>query len=423
MTPTEAALMREELAEKSAAAGERYQAQVAEATRRRASQLEEVREAFPREDLASKISTEDFQALLENEFPEAGEAALLSALRTTLSGRIVRDLEVRRLEDDLRRGIQVSEDGRAAKPVRGVLDFVGEDTARQEARESLRRKLLAVDVDFSLEVQRAFTTLVELLVAPNFSYDSRATVELKVEAARNVPRESTESYKKGQVVLRGGERRSSLHCIGPHPNERNRDSHTRKTNLARDSRFCSLAAPVVLGTGGERDDSVVEGAERRRVFWPGSRGVLALIKASLVLTTGFLQVWHGVPESALLFGIPFALGPMLVRLFLGVPAATAFALILCGLVGVLVQDESVGGLAQFLPQTLVFYSLVSGLIGAYSMFEIRERSTLLRASFIVGVTNVITGAVFLMLHGVDFLAEGLWVMGGGLFGACRRTFS
>ena len=75
-----------------------------------------------------------------------------------------------------------------------------------------------------------------------------------------------------------------------------------------------------------------------------------------------------------------------------------------------------GGLAQFLPQTLVFYCLVSGLVGAYSMFEIRERSTLLRASFIVGVTNVITGAVFLMLHGVDFLSEGLWVMGGGLFG-------
>jgi len=143
---------------------------------------------------------------------------------------------------------------------------------------------------------------------------------------------------------------------------------------------------------------------------------LALVKLSVVLSDGFLLVWPDIPESALFFAMPFALGSMLIRLFLGVPAGTAFSIVNALLVGVLFQDERVGGFSNSLPQILVLYALISGLVGTYAMYEIRERTTLLRASFIVGGTNVIASSVFLLLHGADFGSESLWVMGGGLFG-------
>ena len=213
----------------------------------------------------------------------------------------MRDLEVRRLEDDLRRGIQVSEDGGSSQPVRGNLDFVGEDTARQEARESLRRKLLAVDEDFSLEVQRAFTTLVELLVAPNFAYDSRATVELKVEAARKVPRESTETYKKGQVVLRGGEQVTPfIVSVLTRMNETGTATQGKRTWLGILAFVLSLLllfwVLVERGTvqlWKERKDAVFFGLVLV--------SVLALIKASLVLTTGISpgMAWSSRVRTAL----------------------------------------------------------------------------------------------------------------------------
>ena len=86
------------------------------------------------------------------------------------------------------------------------------------------------------------------------------------------------------------------------------------------------------------------------------------------------------------------------------------------LAGVLFQDVEVGTFGTSLPQILVLYALVSGLVGLYSMYEIRERTTLLRAAFIVGAVNMVASVVFLLLHGAEFGVESIWVMAGGLLG-------
>ena len=86
-TPTEVALKREELAEvRSGGAavpgsGGRGDTTTSLSTRGGARSL-------PTRRFSIENHTEDFQALLESSFPEGGEAALLSALRTTLSGEL-----------------------------------------------------------------------------------------------------------------------------------------------------------------------------------------------------------------------------------------------------------------------------------------------------------------------------------------------
>ena len=245
---------------------ERHKADLAEAERRLGSQIEAVREVFPREDLASKLDNDVFQALLEAGFPLRGEKAVLSALTTTMSERIVRDSEVRRLEDDLLRGIQVSVNGETLRPWSGRLDYISEEVARLEGVESLRRKLAALGGETSVGSMRGLSALVELLVAADFSYDSQATVAAKVRAASGVPKDSTETYQKGQAVLRAGEQVTpyALSVLG-RMEETSNDTEGKRSVLGLV--FFVLTGLLLLDYGRARFFTIVHPAERRGIFW------------------------------------------------------------------------------------------------------------------------------------------------------------
>ncbi len=121
------------------------------------------------------------------------------------------------------------------------------------------------------------------------------------------------------------------------------------------------------------------------------------------------EVERGFPylsSKALLFGMPVAVGAMLISIFQGVGAAASFSLIIS-----VFASLATGARVEFF-----IYFFVSSLIAAYGVRNCTERVILIKAGLMVGLINIILSLAVQMIYGTLYTLDAVVASLAGFLG-------
>lgn len=281
----------------------------------------------------------------------------------------------------------------------------------QAARNYIRNQSKALqDKAVPAEIAEAAIKLAQSLVRPNLTFNQRET-----EARREIARETVKpvffKIKKGEMIVREGER------IGP--------EHVLKLE-AETKTF----RPIDL-IGRIPAMAILIGILFASIYFVGlmrTKSTSDLLFNASVFLSLFLITWtynfvageieRGFPylsSQALLFGVPVAVGAMLISIFQGVGAAASFALII----------SVFASLATGARVELFVYFFVSSLVAAYGVRHCTERVILIKAGLMTGLINIILSLAVQMIYGrlytLDAVVASLTGFMGGLLAGIVAT--
>lgn len=261
---------------------------------------------------------------------------------------------------------------------------------------------------------RAFRELTVMLLQPNTTFNHRET-EYRRETARNNVKPTYFMIKKGEMLVREGDRIDSSHLEKLEGEFRSRDR--------LDMRGRTPAMAVLIG---------LLFAVMYMVGFRGLKGLMAdrrdLIFAVATLTGIFIFSWiyrfvaeevaRGFPfmsPGSLLYAMPIAFGGMILSIFQGMIAATSFSLI----IAVLAAFICGGQVSMFI------YFFLGGLVGAYGVRRCAERGTLIMAGLKVSLVNMALALCIEMIYGslysFDTLIAVIAAFTGGILTAIIAT--
>ena len=281
----------------------------------------------------------------------------------------------------------------------------------QAARAFIRNQSKTLqDKGAPAEIADASIKLAQSLVRPNLTFNQRET-----EARRELARESIKpvffKIKKGEMIVREGER------IGP--------EHVLKLEAESNA-----SRPVDL-IGRIPALAILIGILFASIYFVGlmrTKSAADILFDASVFLSLFLMTWiynfvagevqRGFPylsSTALLFGMPVAVGAMLISIFQGVGAAASFSLIL----------SVFASLATGARVELFIYFFVSSLVAAYGVRNCTERVILIKAGLMTGLINIILSLAVQMIYGtlysLDAVVASLSGFMGGLLAGIIAT--
>jgi hypothetical protein len=251
------------------------------------------------------------------------------------------------------------------------------------------------------EISEAAVRLAQSLVRPNLTFNQRET-----EARRELARESVKpvffKIKKGEMIVREGERIGAEHIL-------------KLEAEMNSSRPIDLIGRIPAMT-------VLIGILLASIYFVGlmrtKTSADLLFDASLFLSL-FLVTWtysfvageidRALPylsSTALLFGMPVAVGAMLISIFQGVGAAASFSLILS-----VFASLATGARVEFF-----IYFFVSSLVAAYGVRNCTERVVLIKAGLMTGLINIILSLAVQMIYGTLYSLDGFVASVAGFLG-------
>ena len=337
---------------------------------------------------------DDMQRVLESaECSPLLEEALVDVVGQVYRSRVVDDrlgleqrgeggMVVRNLDTDSERTVDLAE-------VSGVLDL------RTGLESALRNRLLEHDVVARRWIKPAVTFL-ETNISPNLVFNRAETAERVRRAAANVTPRS-QVFRRGQVLVRRGdtvtaEIARTLAVI-----------RGQRQDLTEYSKLLGIALLVVLLVVGwwRVLGRFSEHAERR----PRLSMVLILVLLFTacnrlgVFLAGAVALSAPAPGmatvNAYLWALPYAAGPAVVSLLLGVQVSVLFALGNALLAGLMLGGDF----------AVVIYALSSGLVGALATQRFRDRTAFSRVGAVVGGANLVVLLVLELYRGMPDLPE------------------
>jgi hypothetical protein len=273
----------------------------------------------------------------------------------------------------------------------------------REAAVALEKRGRDLLKAFDSPLRNAIIDLAQGLIQPNLTLNKGETEERRAKAVADVKAVLTQ-IKKGEMLVREGEKISSLHMA----KLRALESEMGQRDLfAMSGGFTLLviAFLVISFTAYFK----MEGSPN-----PNNKDVLFLsvLLALLFLlseTSAFLakEIARGLPYSVELssayFAIPAASGAMTVCLFMGMAVALPFVLAMAFVISFLFEN-------QF--DMFVFF-LLSGMVGAHAVRTCKERGTLIKAGLKVGLVNMVIVTALYVLRGPYLQLKVVW---DGIFG-------
>ena len=260
------------------------------------------------------------------------------------------------------------------------------------------------------DLAEAAIRLAQSLIRPNLTFNQRET-----EARRELARQSVKpvffKVMKGEMIVREGER------IGP--------EHVVKLEAdTKSSRPIDMVGriPAMM---------ILIGILFASIYFVGlirTKSKADLLFDASVFLSLFLMTWtyqfvageldRGFPNlssTALVFGMPVAVGAMLISIFQGVGAAASFSLILSVFASLVT-----GARVEFF-----IYFFVSSLVAAYGVRNCTERVILIKAGVMTGLLNIILSLAVQMIYGtvhtLDALTACLAGFAGGLLAGIVTT--
>jgi hypothetical protein len=249
--------------------------------------------------------------------------------------------------------------------------------------------------------------LVQYLLTPNVAPNLAETQERQQAALRQV-KPAYFQVKKGELLVKGGERLTPLHLAKL--SAQSQAAPPRRGVAIFLGAFLSLALLLTL--------SYYLAGLSLKNFSTKSRDLLflaVLLLASTALCRLLLSLGdilaNSRPElgSNLIYGWSMALAPMFAALFLGLETGLGMAFLSATLAALLLDK----------PFPIFLYFLSAGLVGIWGVRNCRQRADLIRAGLAIAVVNVVMVTAFKLLEYPFTLKELLigqgFAVGGGLF--------
>ena len=266
-------------------------------------------------------------------------------------------------------------------------------------RDELRKS------DYDAAQVKVLSSLLLNLLRPSISYNQNET-EARRQAARDAVQPILIQVKKGEIIVREGERVSA-------------DQVAKLTALrAQGSREVLIGQMVGLLLGcfvlifiahryGQRNIRKYRPENRDLLFLAGTLvGMVLLLKLGSFIATAVGSAFPYIEPAAYYYVLPFAAGAMVVRIVLNSEVALIFSVIFAALVGFLFGNSF----------ELFLFALLSSLAGAHWVGRLTVRTSMFRAGARLSMFNFMAIFAIHLVEGQDLGVGLLFELGFGLAG-------
>lgn len=365
--------------------------------------------------LGIALRNEEYLGLKALRFDLEVEAALRLLVSRVQAEPIVANRSA--LEVDRARGLTVQRVPADPKGPR-VIDDVDALADLDSVRQEMPGRTVRLLTDVSPSTRTLLGGIAIRLIEPNLNFN-RADTELARADARDSVKPVTISIKKGDMLVRDGERFTRRHLTIL--NALRKSSRSASIVLVA---FGSMSLVLVLiltafrfASGYGRRSMELRG---RDIIFLASLfvGVLVAARIWLLVAQALHDNHPSIPLEIFLFAMPVASGAMLARLVLRADVAFLFALVSSLALGLFAD----GG------RMLTLYALVGSVTGVGVIRTISARSDLLRAGLWVAVAQMVTAiGVHLFSASTNWssylLALPMAAMGGIVAGFVALSFA
>jgi hypothetical protein len=335
-------------------------------------QIWEYKEAFEKT-LGIEVSDEAYTILEKNNFSRTVENSIISLLRGVLHSGMIANAG---LWTERNKGITI-------RRIRSKVETVVRDLqmfySLSQAREVIKTSGNTEFKKFSYPLRSVVIDLAQRLIQPNLTLNKNETEERK-QAAANEVNEVFSQIKKGEMLLREGERVEPHHILKVEALRSDRSKgRLLSTIFGLILLFCVVLRVLVV-THLNREEET-PGKNKELLFLAVMiAGIFILSKISVSLAEAISQGGaYSLAASSLFFAVPVAAGAMTVCLFLGRQVAVSFALVMAFFTAFLFENRF----------DYFIYFLTSGIMAAYWTKSCRERGVLIKAGLKVGLVNLI----------------------------------
>ncbi len=342
-----------------------------------------------------------YEDLAEADFPPEVEAATIQLLNEVLRKGVVSDKAMLMRQGD--KGIVLhhiqSEKESSVTDLNRFYDLEEAKALFEEQQGAL------ADTLGTEKPARLAAKLAAELLRPNLTFNKRET-ELKKEQARESVKPSYFKVKKGEMLVREGERISEEHLL--------KLTEQNKSMKRKDIVGMAPAMAVLIGfllmslylvglmnprsSKGEPKDLLFEAITLLAIFLV----VIAWDFISQEASRGF----DLFTPRTLLFALPLASGAMLISVFQGMGVAATFSL-----VSSVLACLAFGGQVQFF-----IYFFVSSLVAAHGVKVCRDRGIFIKTGLKVGAVNMVLAFCMEALSGSIYSFETAVALAAAFFG-------
>ena len=339
---------------------------------------EAVRQAFER-GLGQPLRANELQALRAGHFARELELGLRQLLVQAASRPIIASRVG--LEPDRERGLAVQRVPADAQPV-----AIFENIEQVADLEGVRQDLLEATAETPRPVLRQ---LVARLLEANLTFN-RAETELQRAAAQAAVKPVSIAIKKGEMVVRDGERFSARQLmILQALSQNNRQGSLPLVAAGGGLLFLVLLATASRFIGGHGRQRLVLSSRDLLFLASLFVGGLAACRVGLLVAHILHESHARLPLGALLLLLPTAAGAMMVRLVLRTEVAVLFALLNSCVLGLMADSE----------RMLSLYAALGAIASISLIRTISARSDLLRAGVWAGAAQMVCALGLHLLQG------------------------
>ncbi len=352
--------------------------------------------------LGTPVSNNSYRLLIKEQFAQPISQALITILKEIQNNGVVANKEILLKEAD--KGIVLrSLQTKTEQVVTTLRTFYGLDQAKSMVR-IIGDPILK---PYHVELRELIVDLAQGLILPNITLNRSETEERKKEAEIGI-KPVLYQIKAGEMILREGERVAPLQL---------KKLDAMQSLVDDEMVFASGLGAALILVCLLVSVYIVYINQRATV---GQDHYKNLLLIACVLVTLFLLAKLSLsfsetialntnyPEAAhpFFFGIPIAIGAMIICLFIGLEVAIAFSLLTSVCVAIILQNRF----------DLFIYFYLNSTLAAYWIQNCRERKMFVQVGLKLGIVNILI-ATAISLYTQELTAmKLLWAWGFAFFG-------
>lgn len=334
-------------------------------------EIENRRKLFEKK-LGFLVSDEAYDALKNHRFHKRIEDYIYAMVAPVIVRGLVSRKEMFPSEDENPIILREVETGK---------EFILRDTSSLYDLDSARRYIGFRGQESLLHLSRSLReTVIEVsqkLIFPNITLNKNETEQRRKKALESL-KPVYFQLKKGEMIIRGGERVTPDHLLKLQALGHLEDHFNIYKVFAGSTLMVMLLLFLLYYLASLNMERFALRNVDLLMFCLAITGSLVMVKAATFIIESVNRSFPYIPTDSLFYAIPFALAPMMIAMMLNAEVAMIIA-IPVSILSAIIFDNPVG---------IFFYSLVGSLVGAHCVVFCSARSMLLKAGLRVGIINV-----------------------------------
>jgi putative nucleotidyltransferase with HDIG domain len=330
--------------------------------------------------LGITVSKGAYGILIKEQFSEKISTYIVRILSEIMANGVVTNKEILLKETD--KGIVLrAVVSKKETVVRSLKQIYGLDQAKTMVR-IIGQPFLK---NHSYTLRNLVVDFVQRLIQPNITLNKSETAERKKRAAAEI-KPVLNKVKAGEMILREGERVTEVQLLKlkTFQVEKKKEQIVASSGSAAVILLCLLLTTYVLYVNRQTE---IKPEHNKNLLFMASILIIFLFlgRVSASLSDSIVQTLpYSIGVSSISFGIPIAAAAMTVCLFLGLPVALPFAMILAVCTALISQNRF----------EIFLYFFINSTMAAYWIQNCKERKVFIKAGLKLGFLNIVLATAF-----------------------------